>query len=136
MAAITLSPPPGQAPYRQIRLGSGAVARPDFANGGRVTVDNESDATELEREGWLRMPTVAKRAPIFASARREAGFAELAKYAPDVAKALAGLCDRFAELEAMVARIGPLPQFLTDAPPNGAMHAALESIDAAALSGE
>lgn len=58
--AIVLTPPADQTPFRQFSLESGTCVRPDFAKGGRVTVESESDATELEREGWVRMPALAK----------------------------------------------------------------------------
>lgn len=52
MAKIRLKPPEGLAPYRNFRLASGLGAFPGAQ--GIVTVDLESDAIDLEREGWLR----------------------------------------------------------------------------------
>jgi hypothetical protein len=52
--AITMVPPPDEALFKQFTLSSGRTYRPNFARGGRVTVDLEADAAELQREGWSR----------------------------------------------------------------------------------
>ena len=51
---IELSPPKGQAPFKSFALHSGLTVFPDFANGGKVRVQDEADAAELEQEGWKR----------------------------------------------------------------------------------
>jgi hypothetical protein len=59
--AIVLRPPlDGSAPFRQFQLTSGTVVRPDFAQGGLVTLEKEADAIEMEKEGWRRMPALTK----------------------------------------------------------------------------
>lgn len=63
---IKLKAPPDQAAFKQFRLSSGTMARPNFAPAGggiTVTVESEADAIELEAEDWIRLPAaVAKRA--------------------------------------------------------------------------
>jgi len=51
---VTMIPPPDEAVFKTFALSSGVVYRPDFSRGGRVTVNLEADAIELEREGWSR----------------------------------------------------------------------------------
>jgi hypothetical protein len=53
-APITMTPPPGEALYKQFTLASGNTFRPNFGRGGRVMVNFEDDAIELQREGWTR----------------------------------------------------------------------------------
>ena len=54
---ITMTPPIGEAPFKTFKLSSGLTYSPDFHRGGRVVVNNEADAIELEREGWSRHST-------------------------------------------------------------------------------
>jgi hypothetical protein len=50
--SVTLSPPASAAPFKQIKLHSGTTYR--LNKDGGITVDNEDDAVDLEREGWRR----------------------------------------------------------------------------------
>jgi hypothetical protein len=52
--AITMVPPPDEAVFKQFTLSSGRTYRPSFGLGGRVIVNLEADAVELQREGWIR----------------------------------------------------------------------------------
>ena len=52
--AVTLIPPPGGAPFKSFRLVSGKYYKPDFCRGNEVTLTNEGDVIELEKEGWTR----------------------------------------------------------------------------------
>jgi len=56
---IELTPPEGQAPFKSFKLHSGLTVFPDFDKGGKVRVPDETDAQELEQEGWTR--TAASR---------------------------------------------------------------------------
>jgi len=51
---LTMVPPPDEALFKQFTLASGRTYRPNFNRGGRVTVNLEADAVELQREGWSR----------------------------------------------------------------------------------
>jgi hypothetical protein len=51
---ISLMPAEHMTPYRRFTLGSGRTYAPDFSKGGRVNVNSEQDAHELEAEGWTR----------------------------------------------------------------------------------
>lgn len=110
---IALYPPEGQGLFRQIPLSSGTIARPVFALGGRVTVESEADARELELEGWIRQPTaITKRAPIVAKALTAADLAKIGDRAPELAKAFKHAIDRIDDIEAQLSAISaqPLPQ--------------------------
>jgi hypothetical protein len=135
MAVITLTPPPGQAAYREFQLSTGAVVQPDFTNGSRVAVASEADAVELENEGWLREPVKMAAAPIFAKAQRRANLNGLAKHSPALAKACA---DVLAALDALEDRTAGILRRLT--PPaigvwkegiaNGAQHRGVHGLSA------
>lgn len=65
---ITLTLPPNEAPYKRVTLNSGTTYRPRFhKDGASITVDDEADAQQLEREGWRR-DGASKRAANFQSA--------------------------------------------------------------------
>ena len=51
---VTMTPPPGEAIFKQFTLASGVTYSPAFHRGGDVVVRIEADAIELEREGWSR----------------------------------------------------------------------------------
>lgn len=112
MARITLAPPPGTAvPYRRIRLASGRIVYPDFEKNGRVLVENETEAMDLQCEGWTRVPTMTKRATLGDVARRASSFAEfvkLAKQSPTSAAAFAGSFGYLADMQASLADIETL----------------------------
>jgi hypothetical protein len=74
---ITLSPPDGMAPFKSIKLHSGATVFPDFQNGGHAKVPEEEEARELEAWGWRRDATSAKAAKFDADMLRKAAASQL-----------------------------------------------------------
>jgi hypothetical protein len=137
--AIKLTPPPGCAPFKQIPLASGIVLL-KFSSDDRayVTVQSESDALELEAEGWVREPPkMAKHAPIFGNAQRRANLEALAKHNPGLAKQCADLLDALEDLiertDTVSKRIGAIPidppyVLRNDSIANGAQHRSVRGI--------
>jgi hypothetical protein len=74
---ITLQPPAGKAPFRQIKLHNGGTVFPDFSAGGCVKVSDEDEARELEAEGWIRDAASTKAAKVDADLMRKAAAAEM-----------------------------------------------------------
>jgi hypothetical protein len=103
MAAIVLSPPSGAAIFKRFTLTSGAVVRPDFAAGGKVTV-SERDAYELEWEGWTREPAL-REAPVFQKRAQGVDLATLEKHSPTLAKAIDDFLNRLEQLEARLVKM-------------------------------
>lgn len=137
---VTLTAPPGAAVFRKIHFNSGTVAHPHFrgstiADPVTVTVEKETDALELEAEGWVREPRdMAKHAPIFANARLRTNLDAMAKRYPELAKAIKDLSERAEAMGQQIDAIKPLP---IDAPyvwkttpgvANGAQHRGVRGI--------